>query len=205
MCGFGANMRGISSSPCQTVPSFAPLDGPRLLFKDRVHSLRDRANDADGDWSKWTGSDEENEFDGRACRATTRVDAATVTDRNGRPGWRDRVWAVVLTAVLLSGGLAFAVNPPTAGADPPGTSTFTSVGSSTYTVPTGVTALTVVAIGGGGGGGDSSPAEPVKPFETSDQLFFCASLVMVGLLIHAMVGILGGDGWRLQNRRGLAA
>jgi hypothetical protein len=47
--------------------------------------------------------------------------------------------------------------------------------------------------------------EPVKPFETSDQFFLCVSLVMVGLLIQAMVGIFGGQGRRLQNRRGLAA
>jgi transposase len=47
-------------------------------------------------------------------------------------------------------------------------------------------------------------SERVKHFETSGQLFFLVSLVMVGLLIQAMVGILGGVGRRLQNRRGLA-
>ena len=48
-------------------------------------------------------------------------------------------------------------------------------------------------------------AEPVKRFETRDQDFFCVSLVMVGLLIHATVSIFGSRGLRLQNRRGLAA
>lgn len=39
-------------------------------------------------------------------------------------------------------------------------------------------------------------AEPVKPFETRVHDFFCALLVMVGLLIQAMVGSLGGVGRR---------
>ena len=47
--------------------------------------------------------------------------------------------------------------------------------------------------------------EPVKPPETRLQDFFCASLWMVGLLIHATVGSFGGAGRRPQNRRGLAA
>jgi hypothetical protein len=47
--------------------------------------------------------------------------------------------------------------------------------------------------------------EPVKTFETSCQDFFCVSLVMVGLLIQATVGSLGGVGRRPQKRCGLAA
>ena len=47
--------------------------------------------------------------------------------------------------------------------------------------------------------------EPVKAFETRAQDFFCASLSMVGLLIHAAVGSLGGLGFRLPNRQGLTA
>ncbi len=47
-------------------------------------------------------------------------------------------------------------------------------------------------------------AEPVKQFETRVQVFFCASLLMVGLLIQATVGSLGGAGRRLQNRWGSA-
>jgi hypothetical protein len=50
-----------------------------------------------------------------------------------------------------------------------------------------------------------SQAEPVKAFETSAQDFFCASLSMVSLLIHAAVGSLGGLGLRFPNRHGLAA
>ena len=41
--------------------------------------------------------------------------------------------------------------------------------------------------------------------ETRAQDFFCASLSMVGLLIHAAVGSLGGLGFRLPNRQGLTA
>ena len=53
---------------------------------------------------------------------------------------------------------------------------------------------------------DSAPsAEPVKAFETSAQDFFCASFSMLGLLIHAAVGNLGGLGLRFPNRHGLAA
>jgi hypothetical protein len=59
---------------------------------------------------------------------------------------------------------------------------------------------------------DSAPAEriratpePVKAFETSAQDFVCASFSMVGLLIHAAVGSLGGLGRRFPNRHGLAA
>ena len=48
-------------------------------------------------------------------------------------------------------------------------------------------------------------AESVKAFETSLQDFFCVSVLMVGLLIQATVGSLGGVGRRPQNRRGLAA
>jgi len=48
-------------------------------------------------------------------------------------------------------------------------------------------------------------AEPVKAFETRTQDFFCVSVWMVGLLIQATVGSLGGVGRRPQNRRGLAA
>ncbi len=48
-------------------------------------------------------------------------------------------------------------------------------------------------------------SEPVKAPETDAQDFFCASFWMVGLLIHATVGSLGGVGRRPQNRRGLAA
>lgn len=48
-------------------------------------------------------------------------------------------------------------------------------------------------------------AEPVKAFETRSQDFFCASVWMVGLLIHATVGSLGGVGRRPQKRCGLAA
>ena len=48
-------------------------------------------------------------------------------------------------------------------------------------------------------------AEPVKAFETEVQDFFCASVWMVGLLIQATVGGLGGVGRRPQNRPGLAA
>ena len=51
---------------------------------------------------------------------------------------------------------------------------------------------------------DAAP-EPVKANETSSQDFFCASLSMVGLLIHAAVGSLGGLGFRFPNRHGLAA
>ena len=47
--------------------------------------------------------------------------------------------------------------------------------------------------------------EPVKAFETNAQDFFCASLSIVGWLIHAAVGSLGGFGRRLPNRVGLAA
>jgi GAF domain-containing protein len=47
--------------------------------------------------------------------------------------------------------------------------------------------------------------EPVKEFETIRQPFFCASLSIVGLLIHATVGSFGGDGRRWRNRAGLAA
>jgi hypothetical protein len=50
-----------------------------------------------------------------------------------------------------------------------------------------------------------SEAEPVKEFETIRQPFFCASLSIVGLLIHATVGSFGGDGRRWRNRAGLAA
>src|ERR1039458_8157770 len=52
---------------------------------------------------------------------------------------------------------------------------------------------------------DDEDPEPVKAFETSAQDFFCASLSMVGLLIHAAVGSLGGLGLRFPNRHGLAA
>jgi hypothetical protein len=48
-------------------------------------------------------------------------------------------------------------------------------------------------------------AEPVKHFETRSQPFFRASLPIVGLLIHATVGSLGGEGRRWRNRAGLAA
>ena len=48
-------------------------------------------------------------------------------------------------------------------------------------------------------------AEAVKAFETNAQDFFCASLSIVGWLIHAAVGSLGGFGRRLPNRVGLAA
>ena len=47
--------------------------------------------------------------------------------------------------------------------------------------------------------------EPVKAFETSAQDFFCASFSMLGLLIHAAVGSLGGLGRRFPKRHGLAA
>ena len=47
--------------------------------------------------------------------------------------------------------------------------------------------------------------EPVKTFETKSQSLFCASFSIVGLLIHATVGSLGGDGRRWRNRPGLAA
>jgi hypothetical protein len=47
-------------------------------------------------------------------------------------------------------------------------------------------------------------SEPVKAFETSAHDYFCASLSMVGLLIHAAVGSLGGLGLRFPNRQGLA-
>jgi hypothetical protein len=52
---------------------------------------------------------------------------------------------------------------------------------------------------------DLRDLEPVKAFETRAQDFFCASLSMVGLLIHAAVGSLGGLGFRLPNRQGLTA
>jgi hypothetical protein len=48
-------------------------------------------------------------------------------------------------------------------------------------------------------------AEPVKDFETTTYDFFCTSVSIVGLLIHAAVGSLGGLGRRLPNRHGLAA
>ncbi len=48
-------------------------------------------------------------------------------------------------------------------------------------------------------------AEPVKQSETIRQGFFCASFSMVGLLIHAAVGSLGGVGRRWRKRAGLAA
>ena len=51
----------------------------------------------------------------------------------------------------------------------------------------------------------SPVSEPVKAFETSAQDFFCASFSMLGLLIHAAVGNLGGLGLRFPNRHGLAA
>ena len=54
-------------------------------------------------------------------------------------------------------------------------------------------------------GCEPSGAEPVKAFETRTQDFFCVSVWMVGLLIQATVGSLGGVGRRPQNRRGLAA
>ena len=47
--------------------------------------------------------------------------------------------------------------------------------------------------------------EPVKAFETSAHNYFCTSFSMVGLLIHAAVGSLGGLGLRFPNRQGLAA
>jgi hypothetical protein len=47
--------------------------------------------------------------------------------------------------------------------------------------------------------------EPVKPFETTAYDFFCASVSIVGWLIHAAVGSLGGLGRRFPNRHGLAA
>jgi hypothetical protein len=47
--------------------------------------------------------------------------------------------------------------------------------------------------------------EPVKDFETTTYDFFCTSVSIVGLLIHAAVGSLGGLGRRLPNRHGLAA
>ena len=47
--------------------------------------------------------------------------------------------------------------------------------------------------------------EPVKAFETIAYGFLCASFSIVGLLIQAAVGSLGGLGWRLPNRHGLAA
>jgi len=50
--------------------------------------------------------------------------------------------------------------------------------------------------------GDS---EPVKAFETEAQDFFCRSVWMVGLLIQATVGSLGGVGRRPQKRRGSVA
>ena len=50
----------------------------------------------------------------------------------------------------------------------------------------------------------STAPEPVKAFETSAHDYFCASLSMVGLLIHAAVGSLGGLGLRFPNRQGLA-
>ena len=43
-------------------------------------------------------------------------------------------------------------------------------------------------------------AEPVKAFETEAQDFFCGSVWMVGLLIQATVGSLGGVGRRPQKR-----
>ena len=46
--------------------------------------------------------------------------------------------------------------------------------------------------------------EPVKGFETFFHGLFCVSLVMAGLLIQAVVGSLGGVGWRWRNRAGLA-
>ena len=52
---------------------------------------------------------------------------------------------------------------------------------------------------------DLGQAEPVKTFETSSQSFFCASFSIVGLLIHATVGSLGGEGRRWRKRPGLAA
>jgi len=48
-------------------------------------------------------------------------------------------------------------------------------------------------------------AEPVKASETSAQDLFCASFWMVGWLIHAAAGSLGGEGRRFPNRQGLAA
>jgi hypothetical protein len=48
-------------------------------------------------------------------------------------------------------------------------------------------------------------AEPVKPFETTTYDLFCTSVSIVGLLIHAVVGSLGGLGRRFPNRHGLAA
>lgn len=53
--------------------------------------------------------------------------------------------------------------------------------------------------------GADDDAEPVKEFETIRQPFFCTSLSIVGLLIHATVGSFGGDGRRWRNRAGLAA
>jgi hypothetical protein len=50
--------------------------------------------------------------------------------------------------------------------------------------------------------GDS---EPVKAFETEAQDFFCRSVWMVGSLIQATVGSLGGVGRRPQKQRGLMA
>jgi hypothetical protein len=47
--------------------------------------------------------------------------------------------------------------------------------------------------------------EPVKAFETRTQDVFCVSVWMVGLLIQATAGSLGGVGRRPQKRRGLAA
>ena len=52
---------------------------------------------------------------------------------------------------------------------------------------------------------EGQETEPVKANETSSQDFFCAPLSMVGLLIHAAVGKLGGLGLRFPNRQGLAA
>ncbi len=48
-------------------------------------------------------------------------------------------------------------------------------------------------------------AEPVKHNETRARQFFCASLPIVGSLIHASVGIFASSGRRWRNLAGLAA
>ena len=54
-------------------------------------------------------------------------------------------------------------------------------------------------------GAAATKPEPVKEFETNRQRFFCVSFPIVGLLIHATIGSVGGEGRRWRNRPGLAA
>jgi hypothetical protein len=71
--------------------------------------------------------------------------------------------------------------------------------------PDAVVIHTPDACRGCGGDLSSAEAEPVKPFGTTTYDFFCTSVSIVGLLIHAVVGSLGGLGRRFPNRHGLAA